>query len=80
MLKFMSYSSPANETSLFKGIPMSEYTKENRDYFRKFIKPGVELRFLFRGPRPVKNRRSSYTRQSYCIKEDAKTFAVYVRR
>lgn len=80
MIKFFDYSSPTNEASLFKGIPMSEYTKENRDYFRNLIRPGIELRFLFRGPRPAKNRRSSYTRQSYCIKEDAVTFAVYVRR
>jgi len=80
MLKFMSYSSPEKEASLFKGIPMKDYTKENRDYFRKFLKPGLEIRFLFRGPRPSKKGRSSYTRQSYCIKEDAKTFAVYVRR
>lgn len=79
MFKFISYSSPANEASLFKGIPMSAYTKENRDYFRKFVKPGTELRFLFRGPRPAKPGRTSYTRQSYCVKDDAKTFAVYVR-
>ena len=80
MIKFLNYSSPTNEASLFKGIPMSEYTKENRDYFRKLMKPGYELRFLFRGPRPAKFGRTSYTRQSYCIKEDATTFAVYVRR
>lgn len=80
MFKFLSYSSPKNEASLFKGIPMSQYTKENRDYFRKLMRPGYELRFLFRGPRPAKLGRRSYTRQSYCIKEDATTFAVYVRR
>jgi len=80
MFKFLSYSSPGNEASLFKGIPISEYTKENRDSFRKLMRPGYELRFLFRGPRPAKPGRRSYTRQSYCIKEDATTFAVYVRR
>jgi hypothetical protein len=80
MMKFVGYLSPQGETSLFKNIPMTEYTEETRNYFRSLMKPGVELRFLFRGPRPAKLGRSSYTRQSYCIKEDAKTFAVYVRR
>jgi hypothetical protein len=79
-MKFIGYMSPQSETSLMKNIPISEYTKETRDYIRSLVKPGVELRFLFRGPRPAKPGRSSYTRQSYCIKEDATTFAVYVRR
>ena len=79
-MKFLAYSSPTNEASLFKGIPISEYTKENRAYFRRLVREGIEVRFLFRGPRPRKFGRTSYTRQSYCIKEDATTFAVYVRR
>lgn len=79
-MKFLAYSSPTNEASLFKGIPISEYTEENRAYFRRLVREGIEVRFLFRGPRPKKLGRTSYTRQSYCIKEDATTFAVYVRR
>ena len=79
-MKLIGYMSPKGEASLFKNIPISEYTKETRNYIRSLTKPGAELRFLFRGPRPVKPGRSSYTRQSYCVKEDATTFAVYVRR
>lgn len=78
-MKMIDYVSPKNETSLFKGIPILEYTKETRNYIRSLAKPGAELRFLFRGPRPPKYGRSPHTRQSYCIKEDAKTFAVYIR-
>ena len=66
-----------NNTSLYKGIPMSKYTKEVRKLIRSVV--GQPVRFKFRGPRPQKYGRSAYTRQCGCLKEDAVTFAVYLR-
>ena len=77
MNNLIDYLSPVGETSLYKGIPMTEYNAQNRKMIRDLV--GKEIRFLFRGPRPKKYGRFPQTRQSYCIKEDAKTFAVYLR-
>ena len=77
-MNLIDYLSPVSEASLYKNIPISEYNEQNRKEIRKLI--GKEVRFLFRGPRPARPGRTSYTRQSYCVKFDAKTFAVYVRR
>lgn len=70
------FRSPQN-TSLYKGIPMSKYTKEVRKLIRSVV--GQPVRFKFRGPRPARPGRSAYTRQCGCIKIDAKTFSVYLR-
>lgn len=70
------FRSPQN-TSLYKGIPMSKYTKEVRKLIRSVV--GQPVRFKFRGPRPARPGRSAYSRQCGCIKVDAKTFSVYLR-
>jgi hypothetical protein len=63
--------------SLFKGIPIVKYNSKTRKLIRSVV--GQPVRFKFRGPRPAKYGRSSYTRQSGCLKEDAVTFSVYLR-
>lgn len=76
ILNLKDFSSPGFY-SLYKGIPMFKYTPETRKLIRSVI--GQPVRFKFRGPRPAKYGRSSYTRQSSCLKEDAVTFSVYLR-
>ena len=76
----LAYSSPENETSIFKGIPIAEYTPEFRALIRRLVQKGKEPRYLFRGPRPESSGRFAGTRHSYCLKKDAVTFAVYIRR
>ena len=63
--------------SLYKGIPIFKYTPETRKLIRTIV--GQPVRFKFRGPRPQKYGRSAQNRQSGCLKEDAVTFAVYLR-
>jgi len=76
-MKLFDYVSPSSEESLYKGIPMSEYTEENRKQIRQLI--GKPVRFLFRGPRRFDYHRFPQTRQASCIKASAKTFTVYIR-
>jgi hypothetical protein len=57
---------------------MFEYTQENRKLIRSVV--GQPVRFRFRGPRPAKYGRSAYSRQLTCLKEDAVTFSVYLRK
>jgi hypothetical protein len=64
-------------SSVYKGIPIFKYTEQTRKLIRNVV--GQPVRFKFRGPRPAKNGRSPYTRQSGCLKEDAVTFSVYLR-
>lgn len=77
--ELLNYKSPEVETSLFKNVPIAEYTPEFRAMIRQMVQ-GREMRYLFRGPRPKSSGRFSGTRQSYCLKQDAVTFAVYIRR
>lgn len=77
MSKLKDFRAPKNETAIYKAIPISKYTPENRELLRKLI--GKTLRFEFRGPRKFDYRRSPYTRQSSCIRANALTFSVYVR-
>ena len=70
MMDLVRYSSPQNEESFFKGIPMSEYTKENMKIFAKVLALPVKVRF--RGPRHDPMRLT-------CLKKDASTFSVYKR-
>jgi len=76
VLNLNDFSSPSFY-SLYKGIPIFKYTPETRKLIRSVV--GQPVRFKFRGPRPQKYGRSSYTRQSGCLKEDAVTFSVYLR-
>ena len=73
------YSSPPWETSVYKGIPMSKCTPEKIKVIREII--GKPLKIRYRGPRNTTRDmvRSSHTRQSSCLKENAVTFTVYYR-
>jgi len=73
------YSSPPWETSVYKGIPMSKCTPEKIKVIREIV--GRPLKIRYRGPRNTTRDmvRSSHTRQSSCLKENAVTFTVYCR-
>jgi hypothetical protein len=73
------YSSPPWETSVYKGIPMSKCTPDNIRLITKIV--GKPLKLRFRGPRNTTKDmgRSTHTRQSSCLKENAVTFTVYYR-
>ena len=73
------YSSPPWETSVYKGIPMSKCTPEKIKVIREIV--GKPLKIRYRGPRNTTRDmvRSSHTRQSSCLKENAVTFTVYCR-
>ena len=77
--KLRDYSSPSWETSLYKNIPMSKYTPEKIQVIREIV--GRPLKIRFRGPRNTTKDmgRSTHTRQSSCLKENAVTFTVYCR-
>lgn len=77
VLNLKNFYSPGLEASVFKKIPMFKYTPETRKLIRNFL--GQPVRFKFRGPRPAKYGRSPIARQGGCLKEDALTFAVYLR-
>ena len=65
------------ERSLLKNIPMSEL-----DMTMQFMKTYTtkKVRVIYRGPRKtaVGDTRSSYSKQSGCLKRFATTFAVYL--
>lgn len=68
------YRSPGN-TSLFKGVPV-----EMRDRVLSYYKAvGQKVKLRYRGPRKHNTFRSPNTKQSSCLMQDAKTFAVYMR-
>jgi len=77
MSKLRDYRAPANETALYKGVPMSKYTAESRKVIRDLV--GSTVRFVFRGPRRFDYDRFPQTRQASCIKANAVTFSVYLR-
>lgn len=67
-VNLMNYTSPANEVSFYKNIPI-EHLAEVQAFFRKNIKG---LRYVFRGPRYDALRVSTR-------KKDAIAFSVYKR-
>ena len=73
------YSSPPWETSVYKNIPMNKYSPDKIKVIREIV--GRPLKIRFRGPRnTIKDMgRSTHTRQSSCLKENAVTFTVYCR-
>ena len=73
------YSSPPWETSVYKNIPMNKYSPDKIKVIREIV--GKPLKIRFRGPRNTTRDmvRSSHTRQSSCLKENAVTFTVYCR-
>lgn len=62
------YRSPANEGSVYKGIPIEH---RHHPVIEKFLKSGL-YRVKYRGPR------YDWTR-STCLKSNAKSFAIYPR-
>ena len=73
------YSSPPWETSLYKNIPIDKYSPDKIKVIREIV--GRPLKIRFRGPRNTTKDmgRSTHTRQSSCLKENAVTFTVYYR-
>ena len=73
------YSSPPWETSLYKNIPIDKYSPDKIKVIREIV--GKPLKIRFRGPRNTTKDmgRSTHTRQSSCLKENAVTFTVYYR-
>ena len=78
MSKLRDFRAPETETAIYKGIPMSKYSAESRKVIRETI--GKTVRFVFRGPRRFDYDRFPQTRQASCIKANAVTFSVYIRR
>ncbi len=80
------YKSPKHETSLMKGIPI-EYLETVRFLHSavKELTPHCStaqkvLKVRYRGPRahrPFEQGAFMDNRQSYCLKEDATSFAIY---
>jgi len=78
MSKLRDFKAPESESAVYKNIPMTKYTAENRKVIRKVL--GKTVRFVFRGPRRFDYNRFPQTRQASCIKANAVTFSVYIRR
>jgi len=62
------YQSPASETSVVKGVPVSLQSAMISDL--QSLHPSKQFRVRFRGPRYDPLR-------SHCLKKDAVNFAVY---
>ena len=77
--KLKDFRSPPWETSLYKGIPMTKCTPDNIKLIAQIV--GQPLKIRYRGPRNTTRDmvRSTHTRQSSCLKENAVTFTVYYR-
>ena len=74
VLDLKSYTSPRSESSFYKGIPI-----EYLDITRKILKSkGYTCKIRYRGPRAGRIRSPEHS-QSYCLKDDATSFAVYRR-
>jgi hypothetical protein len=78
MSKLRDFKAPESESAVYKNIPMTKYTAENRKVIREVL--GKTVRFVFRGPRRFDYNRFPQTRQASCIKANAVTFSVYIRR
>lgn len=63
-------------TSLMNGIPI-DLLDQVREHFRMH---GMRVRIKYRGPRntPADIGRGKLARQGTCLKQNAKTFAVYL--
>ena len=69
-ISLVPFESPDNEKSVWKNIPM-QYLDFVKDCCEKASSiTGVKYRFRFRGPRHD-------AMKLYCLKNNAKTFAVY---
>jgi hypothetical protein len=74
-MHILHYMSGDNRQSILHGIPI-QYLDEIR---RLFATDGMKIKVRYRGPRFHNAGRSWSSRQSTCLKVDAKTFAVYKR-
>jgi hypothetical protein len=74
---FKQYVSDMNRRSIFHGIPM-QYLEELTSVFRR---NNFRIRIKYRGPRntPADFGRSILARQGTCLKQNAKSFAIYYR-
>jgi hypothetical protein len=69
LLKYRSYG----RHSWFHGVPA---TMRN-DVLSYFKSIDVKVKLRYRGPRAHRNYRSSNSRQTTCLREDATSFAIY---
>jgi hypothetical protein len=67
--------SPRSETSIAKKIPM---TFRDHSIIKALTRQGIQVRY--RGPRAGTGRMWRNQMQSYCLKKDATTFALYPPR
>lgn len=71
------YASDLNRRSIVHGVPM-----QYRDHLVSiFNSVHIPVRVKYRGPRntPADTGRSTIARQGTCLKQNAKSFALYVR-
>ena len=69
LLKYRSYG----RHSWFHGVPAT-MRDDVLSYFRSI---DVKVKLRYRGPRAHRNYRSSNSRQTTCLREDATSFAIY---
>lgn len=69
LLKYRSYG----RNSWFHGVPAS-LRDEVLSYFKSI---DVKVKLRYRGPRAHRRYRSSNSRQTTCLREDATSFAIY---
>jgi hypothetical protein len=71
------YASGIDRRSVFHNVPM-QYRNE---LVRAFNSVHIPVRIKYRGPRntPADSGRSIIARQGTCLKQNAKSFALYIR-
>jgi len=69
LLKYRSYG----RHSWFHGVPAT-MRDDVLSYFKSI---DVKVKLRYRGPRAHRNYRSSNSRQTTCLREDATSFAIY---
>ena len=72
-LELLKYRSHGNRHSWFHGVPAT-MRDDVLSYFKSI---DVKVKLRYRGPRAHRNYRSSNSRQTTCLREDATSFAVY---
>lgn len=71
------FQSPLWEQSLFKGIPNTPEYHQMVDCLKAL---GIQVRKRYRGPRRKVNGCTTRVGRSVCLKADATSFTVYIRR
>lgn len=76
MFNLDMFTSPRNENSLFKNIPMN-CLDEVKSVFKT---KGIKVRYRYRGPRnEFSDIRPKHRRMQDCVKQFANRFSVYLR-